>query len=64
LTGFGKRADHVKRVRAVGVIHIGEACYIVQQTLVRQPVATGSASDVLAPVDKWRWQESGPEAVD
>lgn len=52
LTGLCKRADHVKRVRAVGVIHIGWGCYIVQQTLARQPLAVGSASGVRIAVDK------------
>lgn len=52
LTGLCKRADHVKRVRAAQVIHIGRGRYIVQQTLVRQALAMGSASSVRATVDK------------
>ena len=58
LTGLGKRADHVKRVRAVEVIHIGQSCYIVQQTLVRQLFAVGSASGARIAVDKLRRRKS------
>jgi hypothetical protein len=64
LTAFDKRAEPMKLPRTAQVIHIGTACYILQQLLARQAVAHAFATGLAAAVDKFGAGLPAAEAID